>query len=334
MYLNKKEKSSFLMYRMINPMQNRTIAELFPNRVPIRTSEELENHLKSRVEQICCEGAALALSGGIDSAVLAKFMPKGSLAYTFRCIVPGVEVTDETLSAARFAEACGLQHKVINIYWEDCEQYAPILMKHKKAPIHSIEVQIYKASLQAKTDGISTIIFGEAADAVYGGLSGLLSRDWPIGEFVDRYSFVRPYYALKNFELVMEPYEKWAVDGVVDPHKFVSNIFINESVGSYINATETAGINIGLPYPESYLFGPIDYDRIRRGDNKYLIRDIFERLYPNFIVPPKTPMPRPVAEWLKDWGGPKRDEFWPHCADNMTGDQKWLLWSLEKYLDL
>lgn len=38
-------------------------------------------------------------------------------------------------------------------------------MRHKKAPIHSIEVQIYKADLQAKADGIDTIIFGEAADA-------------------------------------------------------------------------------------------------------------------------------------------------------------------------
>ena len=25
---------------------------------------------------------------------------------------------------------------------------------------------------------------------------------------------------------------------------------------------------------------------------------------------------------------------WTNCAEELTGDQKWLLWSLEKYLDL
>ena len=67
---------------------------------------------------------------------------------------------------------------------------------------------------------------------------------------------------------------------------------------------------------------------------KYLVREIFRRLYPNFVIPPKTPMPRPMNEWLKDWEGPKREEFWPHCTEGMTGDQKWLVWCLEKFLDM
>lgn len=53
-------------------------------------------------------GTALVLSGGIDSAILAKFMPKGSIAYTFKCVVPGVQVTDETVIASKYAQECGL----------------------------------------------------------------------------------------------------------------------------------------------------------------------------------------------------------------------------------
>ena len=125
-----------------------------------------------------------------------------------------------------------------------------------------------------------------------------------------------------------------AQDGFIDPHDFISNVFIQESIASYYNAAGLAGINLVTPYPETYLDGQIDYDRIRAGENKYLVREVFNRLFPGFEVPPKTPMPRPVAEWLKDWDGPEREEFWPHCAVNLKGDQKWLLWILEKYLDM
>ena len=279
-------------------------------------------------------GIALALNGGIDTAILAKFMPKGSIAYTFKCVVPGMNVTDETPAAAKYAEACGLKHKVVEIYWEDFEKYVDQLMIQKGAPIHSIEVQIYKAALQAKEDEIDTLTFGEAADAIYGGLSGLLSKEWRIGEFIDRYSFVLPYKVIKDPELPIKPYKQWETNGYIDPHQFISHVFIQESVASYLNATKLAGINIVFPFPETYLACPMDYRRIRAGENKYLVREVFQRLYPDFIVPQKTPMPRPMNEWFHDWKGPQREEFWHDCVDGLSGDQKWLLWVLERYLNL
>lgn len=334
MKLNTEQISSFLMYRSLNPCENTVMTKYFPKRTPVKDSFDLEEHLKNCIKNLGENRIALALSGGIDSAILAKYVPKDTIAYTFKCIVPGIEVTDETKTAKKYADECGLEHKIIEIYWEDFEEYAPLLMKHKKAPIHSIEVQIYKASLQAKKDGIGTIVFGEAADAIYGGLSGLLSKDWTIGAFIDRYSFLMPYKVLKNFELNFNPYKKWENDGKIDPHDFISHIFINESIGSYINAVEVAGQKLVLPYPETYMATEIDYGRIRSGENKYLIREIFERLYPGFLIPPKTPMPRPINEWLKAWKGPEREEFWENCVEDLTGDQKWLLWSLEKFLNL
>ena len=79
---------------------------------------------------------------------------------------------------------------------------------------------------------------------------------------------------------------------------------------------------------------PLDYQRVRCGENKYLVREIFERLYSNFIVPKKLPMPRPMNEWMQNWKGPQREEFISGCTKNMTGDQKWLLYCLEKFLNL
>ena len=45
-------------------------------------------------------------------------------------------------------------------------------------------------------------------------------------------------------------------------------------------------------------------------------------------------MPRPMDEWFKDWKGPERSEFWPNCVNNLTGDQKYYIWALEKFLNM
>ena len=100
MKLSAKEMSAFLMYRMIHPDSINTIPKVFPNRIPINNSFELESYLSKRIGKVSKDKTALALSGGIDSAILAKFMPRGSVAYTFKCVVPGVKVTDEVPAAA------------------------------------------------------------------------------------------------------------------------------------------------------------------------------------------------------------------------------------------
>ena len=334
--------SSFLTYRTVINRKNCFSKKIPPcyysipkNREPINTSKELEKKLNEEVEKATRNGkAALALSGGIDSAILAKFMPEGSTAYTFQCIVPGKEVTNEVPQAAKYAKECGLKHKVIKIYWEDFEKFAPALMKHKGAPFHSIEVQIYKAALEAKKDGFDTLIFGESADCLYGGQSMLFGRDWTFGEFVDRYTFVKPYAVLKDSVLELQPYIDATIDGYVDVQKFMGKTFFNESVNSYHNACETAGIKCDIPFSRTIFNGELDKKLLHAGKNKYLIREIFARLYHDFETPPKTPMPRPTDEWLANWKGPTRPEFWPHCTDNMTGDQKWLVYILEKFLNL
>ena len=304
-------------------------------RSPVRTSMELEHILRDYVEQETRgNSAALALSGGIDSAILAKFMPKGSVAYTFQCHVPGVDVIDEVPMAARYAMECGLEHRVVEVYWEDFIRCAPVLMKNKGAPIHSIEVQIYKAACQAKTDGFSSMIFGESADVNFGGMDGLLAKDWKIGEFIDRYSYILPHRVLRQPLLITEPFIPYESDGYIDPHEFVRHEFYREAMGTYQNACTSGGVQFCAPYSHAFLGEPIDYDRVRNGQSKYLVREIFDRLYPGWDIPAKIPMPRPMNEWLRDWCGPIRPEFYPHCTDNMSGDQKWLVWSLETFLNL
>ena len=62
----------------------------------------------------------------------------------------------------------------------------------KVAPVHSIEPQILQAALQAKADGVEMMFIGESSDLIFGGMDGLLAKDWQFDEFVERYTFYRP----------------------------------------------------------------------------------------------------------------------------------------------
>jgi asparagine synthetase B (glutamine-hydrolysing) len=303
-------------------------------RKSVGNSLELNNFLHERVSIATKDGkAALALSGGIDSAILAKYMPKGSVAYTFKCIVPGNEVTDESTMAAQYAEACGLEHRIVEVYWEDIEKFLTILMKNKGSPLHSIEIQIYKASLQAKKDGFSKLIFGESADALYGGHDGLLSKNYNLEEITKRYSHVLPQTVLKEPNLILEPFLDYFDDNRSDIVGFVRDVYFKESMASYENACQAAEIEPIIPY--SMTSPPeLDLDRIRLGEPKYIVREVFKKLYPDFKINEKIPMPRPTNEWFKDWSGPARSEFIPNCQNTLTGDQKWLVYCLEKFLDM
>lgn len=332
--------SSFLMYRYLYdetvnfglPYKNYDIT--LP-RTPIANSTELIAFLQNKIAAATADGqAALALSGGIDSAILARFMPHGSTAYTFRCLVPGKDVVDESARAAHYAEMCGLQHKVIDIYWDDVEAVADTLMLHKGAPIHSIETQIYIAAQRVLADGFTKFIFGENADIIYGGHDGLLSRDWLVGEFIDRYAYILPYKVLHNPQMPLVPFFEFETDGRIDLHAFIEKYYRQESTASYINACDVAGVKFVAPYAETRMAQPLDYERVRAGESKYIVRDAFRMLYPNEIIPQKTPMPRPVNEWFENWEGPTRPEFLPHCQEALDGNRRWMVWALERFLNL
>lgn len=278
--------SSFLMYRYLFDetkdfgLPHKNIDINF-ERTPIANGDELIDFLRARVKEATADGkAALALSGGIDSAILAKFMPKGATAYTFRCLVPGKEVVDESARAAHWAEICKLNHKVVDIYWEDVEAVVDKLMLRKGAPIHSIETQIYIAAQKVLADGFKKFIFGENADIIFGGMDGLLAKDWTFGEFVERYSYIMPYKVLREPQLLIEPFKEFEIDGRIDGHEFINKYFRQEALGTYSNACAAAGVEILMPYSLTKLAKPIDYKKIRGGESKYIVREAFRKLYP------------------------------------------------------
>ena len=332
--------NSYLQYRIVVDQDCKFADEITPwyykadgsNRIPINTADELDRHLRRSIDRICSKGkVGLMLSGGMDSAILAAYLPEGTPVYTLRCVADsGI---DETEAARAYAKRFGLEHHVVDITWEDYEKYALPLMKQKGYPIHSIEVQIYVAACQAKADGVERLIFGETADIIYGGHSKLYERDWDKDSFVQRFSFVDTTKVLRTPMCVEDPVlPNVGEDGLVDVHAFLNDFEYDVSLGFYNNACRMAGMEIVTPYAETYLGHKLDLERVRQGESKYIIRELFRKLYPDWPMPNKTPLPRPMAEWLKNWTGPLSEELLGDHIPEMTGDQKWYIYALNEFL--
>lgn len=259
-------------------------------------------------------------------------MPKGAKAYTFKCIAEGA--IDETKQAKKYCDIYGLDHEVIEMFWSDFENLTPEILRADGVPFHSIEVQLLKAAKYAKSQGIDRFIIGESADLIFGGMDKLIGKDWDFDDFYNRYNFAEPANILKNPVSVKEFYEKYRKpNDKIDFLKFMDDVFSIESSTSYMHAFKNAGIEYLDPYTYTKMAEPLDLNRVRNGEPKYLVRELFAERYPGLEIPIKIPMPRPMTQWLKYYKT-TRPEFIENCTDNLTGDQKWLCWCLEQFLNM
>ena len=305
------------------------------DQIAVETSSEIRSTLESLVNEAFrgTDDVGIFLSGGIDSAILAGLLPAGTKAFSIRFVADGA--IDETISARHYAEAKGLDIHVVDVTWQDYIDAAPRLMEYKKSPLHAVEVGLFKAAEVAAEMGIRTIMLGNGADSTFGGMDKLLSRDWEFDAFVKRYTFVDPALVAIDPVSMVPEYEKYRTDGGID---FVSFLKKTHGIGiiqAFDNAIAAAGCRSVEPFEALRLDGDLDLDRIRAGEPKYLLQAIFEDLYPDIETPEKIPFARPMDQWLGEWEGPRRPEFRTDLdIEAFTGDQRWLLWCLERFLDM
>ena len=301
-------------------------------KLAVRSAEEIDRALQAQFDALKGKKLGILLSGGMDSAILAAYMP-GCHAYTFRFL--GGEYQKEELQRAEYyANQYGLKLHYVDVNWETVLESVDPVMQKKQAPVHSIEPQIYAGAQYAKRDGIEMMVIGDASDYVFGGMDKLLSKDWRFDEFYRRFIYVAPDDVLKDpvdMRPVFEPFRKGEY---IDYMGMLDTITVDESYSSYKNAFEAADMPYQDPYEILKMAEPLDLSRIRGGESKYLIRELFRMKYPEFPVPEKVPMPRPVDLYFANWTGPKREEFQEDLdMTKFTGNQKWLLWCLERFLD-
>ncbi len=335
--------SSFLAFRYVEKndmeffdgMHHRTY--LLPkeeNLKMIGNENELDEELKRIFNLLSDKKLGILLSGGMDSACLGAYMPKGSYAYTFR-FLQGEYDSEELQRAETFAKYNALNLQYVDIDFDIIKKCLKPVMDSKGAPVHSIEPQLYQAALQAKNDGVDMLVIGDAADYVFYGMDGLLSKDWTIDEFYKRAIYVEPNEVLKNPQSMKYLFERYRKDNdMIDFVGFYDKSITEESYGSYENAFHAAGIPYIDPYENMKMKFPVDLSRIRNGESKYYIRALFKMKYPDLKLPEKHPMPRPVNEYFKKWEGPKRNEFRQDIdITKYSGNQKWLMWCLEQFLN-
>jgi glycerol-3-phosphate cytidylyltransferase len=163
----------------------------------------------------------------------------------------------------------------------------------------------------------------------------LLSRDWTVENFAKRYTFLDPALVLKRPEDMSYLYERYRKGEKIDFLHFMDDVFSRESSSSYYNAFKTAGMPYTDPYALLRMADPLDLNRVRNGESKYLVRELMQIKYPEIPVPNKVPMPRPVDAYFKDWQGPTRPEFRRDIdMSQLTGNQKWQLYCLEQFLNM
>ena len=334
--------SSYLAFRFIERddmdfyegMHHRNIDPIpDAQKTAVCTSDELGAALDRQIAPIRGKKAGVMLSGGMDSAIVASYLP-GAEAYTFR-FLGGKFQAGELARAEYYAKQYGLHLHYVDIDWKTVENHVDAVMDAKCAPVHSIEPQILQAAEQAKADGVEIMLVGDGSDYVFGGMDKLLSVDWTFDAFVRRYCAVLPSDVLRepvDIAYAFEPYRRNG-DGI-DFLGFMDGPCTRESYSSYANAFQTAGMPYLDPYERLKMGVPLDLARIRNGEPKYLVRGLMAKRYPEIPVPGKNPMPRPVDAYFKDWTGPARREFKPGLdMAGFTGNQKWQLWCLERFLN-
>lgn len=303
------------------------------NIVKVSSADDIDAAIENNFSKVRGKKLGILLSGGMDSAILAAYM-KGCDAYTFR-FLDGKIYSDELKRAEYYAKTYGLNLHYVDINWQTIEPHIDPVMRAKGAPVHSIEPQLVFAAEQAKADGVEILIIGESSDLIFGGMDKLLAQDWSFDDFIKRYTFTNPAEVLNTPVDMNYLFERYRHGDKIDFMKFMDEVFSIESSGSYMNAFSVAQMDYFDPYANLQMGMPLDLHRVRNGEPKYLIRELFAKKYPGFPVPNKIPMPRPVDFYFADWKGPTRHEFKKNLdMTNFTGNQKWQLYCLERFLNL
>lgn len=317
-------------HRWINGIEPVHYNALEGKKILVDSADDIYAALEELMRPLGNEKLGLFLSGGIDSGILAAFMPKDSCVFTIDFKAESSIIESE--GAKAYAVKNQLRHYVIEVTQKDYEQYELPLSLNKKAPLHPVEIALFKATELAREQNISTIVVGNGADSNFGGLDKLLAKDWEFEEFIDRYNFIDPATVLKRPASVREVYKPYRQGDKIDYLRFLNEIHGEGTTQAFCNAIYFGGLSVIAPYEKLQLKSALDIDRIRYGEPKYLLVELFDKLYSEMVAPKKVAFARPMHQWMADFK-PKSDIFIKDLDMSLfTGEQKYIMRSLDKFV--
>lgn len=292
----------------------------------VATFSELANFIEHEIS--LADSPALLLSGGMDSAVLAPYMPRGSTAYTV--YHPKIERTEVAI-ARSYAEKFELVHKVIEM---DLDQYFEVmngLMVAKKMPLSPAEPVLHILALHASKDGHSHVVTGGGADTKQGGFPRLRKHRWQNSYqkklqklYLDSSKVLQQFsdisHVLSNYVLCSP------IGKIVDTKTFLREIGTERF--AFENAVTQAGVSHIAPFDSCDSL--LDM-RMNRALPKYFIQKFYRQIYGR-MPPQKFGLQKPSFA-LKDYH-PERDEFNKEFDyEGLDYNRKFLIYSLERFMN-
>ena len=328
----------FLRYRDFpgdfSPFENKRYFNLESReKVAVSNEQDLNEYLSSFFSNINFSKTGIMLSGGIDSALLASYCPKGTIAFTLS--YPEMKGIDEVEQASRYADLFGLKLVVVPVTFQDVLDFQDDLMLHKQRPLSSIEIGIYKMSLAALDYGLENLLSGAGADGIFGGLFNIMSKVWTNESFIQRYSFLEPSKVLKETDDDLSVFEPYFGTNEFNTIGFMQDVFGASTISYFVNATSLAQINLLCPYEYIVPKFALDFRSMKSGNEKPILRSLFKKRAGEVFVPRKYPLPRPVAFWERFYGSLENGEFFSDAYLRCdTAEQKWIVYSADHFLTL
>lgn len=288
----------------------------------VATAREMREHVLSRMPT---EPAALLLSGGFDSGVLAPFMPPGSTCYTMSLPEHGDRVPVEVERASRLVPAL-VRHVSVPVTWDAIETAHDALTERKGCPLLAFEAPAHLLARAAVADGYRQVVTGIFADLFSDPLrvkdrttlAGFLER-WYERRINPASVLVSPH----DVSHVFRAYER--EDGTFDPAAFMTEITVGDPA-AMTNAIEAAGGTAVTPYA-----GACALHALPALADKPWVREWFNELHgASLAQPKKLGFPLPMRAWLRDWA-PTHPAFKPGLK-RVKGKRRFMLWSLERWL--
>lgn len=288
--------------------------------VVVREPHELREHIARELSGL--NNPALLLSSGMDSAILAPYMPKGSVAYT----IYHEELEKNELDVARFyCEKFGLVHRPIRVLARDYFEVIGPLMATKKMPLSPAEPILHLAARVAKRDGHAEVVTGGGADTRCGGFRKLRKNVRP-EKFaaVLRDAYLKPWRVLKASASVDHVFERFTgPEGVVDARAFLRHIGVE--LFAFDNAINSAGVRHVAPFVTCV----VDFDETRnRKQEKYVIAEAYREIY-GCDAPKKWGLQKPTY-LLKDYR-PTHPFFQAQATEGLDYPRKFLVYCLEQF---
>lgn len=295
--------------------------------------EKLKEISNTWITKYSSHEIGILISSGIDSATVAKTLPKKS--YAFYATYEERDFDPELEIVKQYTQENELQLIVVNVSWEDYEQHMDYLMRVKKLPIHPCEIPVYMCCKKAQELGVHVLFSGWGADTHFGGMDKLMTKEWSIDDFKHRFEYCSSLQLTSDYNNYVSFLKS---DNTVNVYDFLTYNYHVMTLRSFFYIPELFGL-IHLPLWSYLGVESLDIKRIKN-EPKYIIQEAFKLMYPNFKPTEKLPFTRPTDLYMEE-----HFNDYTYCENlklhsqqinnntiNTTGQQKWMIYILNRFL--